>query len=135
MTAIHTPKNDFSDRIASMRNLQYASKDINDWVFTVQPRPWGAPATMDHIFFGRDKTTGITAEWPVDFAHAIDGAFDLEHKRIVREFAEALQALAHAIIVARAKQANMALPSRKLIRPNALKLLRKGDHLNRSRGY
>jgi hypothetical protein len=136
--AIHLPKkdfNDFANRIASMRDLQYASKDINNWEFTVHPRPWGAPTTMDHVFVGKDKTTGIEAFWAIDFAHAVDGHFDPEHQRIIAEFAQSLQALAHCIAVARAKQARIQVPNRKLVRPNTMKLLGRGDHLNRNRGY
>lgn len=136
MTNVHIRRGETGDaraRISSMEHLLHASKDINDWRFERRMPPSGSPKSMEYVFVGVDKTTGIESPWPMDIVDADEaGSFENEEKRIVSEFATWLQHLASAIRAAKAKK---AMESSRLILPKgssaaaaARALLQKGDH-------
>lgn len=127
-------------RLESMQHLWHASKDINDWVFSMLPPPPGSPRTLHHIFEGRCKKTGVTSPIPVDEADLVkfNGNADLENASLITQFAEALAWLDDALAQMRQQQLSEELRGKGFYLPGggefdsvayaAQAALLKGDH-------
>lgn len=99
-------------RMQSMEHLMYATKDINYWEFTEEPTPIGAPESMECIYQGRDRKTGITQQWSIDRVDIRQhGTLENVKKHIHRQFTKSLVVLGRAVDRARASRSRLLLPS------------------------
>jgi hypothetical protein len=120
------------DRMASMKHLYYATKNINFWKFEMLPPPPDAPKSMVGIYRGIDKKKPeIFQDWHIDQAD-IDqhGSLEERLKFIHKHFAESLVFLGQAIDRAKDSGSRIILPKHmrhRGTRKVGFQLLEKGD--------
>ena len=138
-----TPRSNLSEtdhhnKLQSLLHLAYASKDINQWKFTIHPKPeWAARSTV-HVFEGKCKKSGITQTWLIDeIEEDAAGSFETRHQEIIEHFTEALiyldtqiQAYKRALQESSLRRMGVALPDVNFAMA-ARDALHRGDHPNR----